>query len=116
MGRIRSALIESGPLDLRRTPEVPRWSPWLPAAAPPDSMADLLRRRGRRHAGALGRWERASALLGWHVRLGRRHNTGTEAPEGTSPRRSGPAAAVAYSGERLCEQQGRKWEIRGLGR
>jgi hypothetical protein len=34
----------------------------------------------------------------------------------TGARQSGPVAALAYSGERLHEQQGRKWEIRSLGR
>jgi hypothetical protein len=61
-GWIRSNLFKSGPPDIRWMPETP-WqdeagSPWLPAAALPDSVAELHRRRGRVHArgsGALGR-------------------------------------------------------------
>jgi hypothetical protein len=59
--------------------------------------------------------QRAQAGLWWHDGLGRGHDTSAEAPEGTDLRQSGLAAALAYFGERLCEQQGREREIRGMG-
>jgi hypothetical protein len=66
--------------------------------------------------GGPGALERAHAGLGWHGGLGRGHNTGVEALEGTGLWQSGPAAALAYFGERLREQQGKEREIRGMGR
>jgi hypothetical protein len=60
--------------------------------------------------------ERAQAGSRWHNRLGHGLDTGAEAPEGTSLRQSGPTMVLAYSGEQLCEQQGREREIRGVGR
>jgi hypothetical protein len=60
--------------------------------------------------------ERAHAGSRWHGGLGRGLDTGAEAPEGTGLRQSDPAAALAYSGEQLCEQQGWEREIRGVGR
>jgi hypothetical protein len=68
MGRIRSTLIESGPLDLRWTVGISRqaWagSPWLPAAALSDLTAEFRRRRGRGHNEGLGALERAQVGLG----------------------------------------------------
>jgi hypothetical protein len=99
-----SALIESRPLDLRRTVETRRqaWvgSPWL---------------RGHRRAGGPGVLERAQAGSGWHDGIGRGHDTGAVAPKGTGLQQSGPAAALAYFSERLREQQGKEREIRGHG-
>jgi hypothetical protein len=88
----------------------------LPAAAPPDSTAELCWRQGHGHAGGPGVLERAQVSSRWHGGLGHGLDTGAEAPEGTGLRQSGPAAALAYSGEQLCEQQGREREIRSVGR
>jgi hypothetical protein len=114
-GWIRSNLFKSGPPDIRWMPETP-WqdeagSPWLPAAALPDSVAELHRRRGRVHARGSGALGRASVGSG-----GGGYNTGAKALEGGSPWRGGSAAAQLNSGERLRTHKGRKWEIRGKGR
>jgi hypothetical protein len=64
------------------------------------------RARARRGPWALGR---AQVGSGWH-------DIDAQAPEGNGSLQSGPTAVLAYSGERLREQQGREREIRGMGR
>jgi hypothetical protein len=88
----------------------------VPAAAPPDSAAELPRRRGHGHAGGLVVLGMAQAGSRWHDGLGCGLETSTGAPEGTRLRWSGPAASLAHIGEQLSEQQGRERKIRGAGR
>jgi hypothetical protein len=84
--------------------------------APPVSVAELRRRRGRGHAGGSKAMGRAQGGRGDCSEHERGYGTDAEAPEGSHPRCDGSATVQLHSGEQLRTTECKEGEINGRRR